>query len=83
MTIIDFYKQLSWILERTREHLLSIEEGKEKLQNLLDKAEEYDLHVNVSLNILNDSNLGRLDDEKSFTTSYEDNSYDDLSDSSY
>jgi hypothetical protein len=67
MTIIDFYKELSRILERTRERLLSREEAEEKLNNLLQKAEEYDLHINISQNILDESTLIKLDDERSFT----------------
>jgi hypothetical protein len=81
MTIIDFYKELSRILERTRERLLSREEAEEKLNNLLQKAEEYDLHIKISQNILDESTLIKLDDERSFTEpDYGDDSYSDSSD---
>lgn len=84
MTIIDFYKELSVILERTRERLLSREEAEDKLSALLEKAEEYDLHVNVSKSILDDSTLLKLDDERSFTyDSGDDDYYTDYSSTSY
>jgi hypothetical protein len=75
MTIIDFYKKLSRILTDTREEFLSQNEGKKKLQKLLEEAENNNLQVKINPDILDPVNLMRLDDENSFRP--EDTDYDD------
>jgi hypothetical protein len=72
MTIIDFYKKLSKILTDTREEFLSQDEGKTRLEELLEKANQNNLDVQIDPNILNPINLMRLDDEKSFRSDDED-----------
>ena len=74
MTIIEFYKSLSKILTDTREEFLSQNQGKKRLDELLEKAKESGLQVNVSESILDPVNLMRLDDENSFRS--EDNDHD-------
>jgi hypothetical protein len=82
MNIIDFYKELSKLLERTREKYFSKEEAQEKLSELLQKAEDHDLHVNINPNILEHHNLVRLDDERSYSdpeSGWDTDSYSDFS----
>jgi hypothetical protein len=75
MTIIEFYKSLSNLLTDTREEFLSQNQSKKKLEQLLEKAKESGLNINISENILDPINLMRLDDENSFRS--EDNDHDD------
>jgi hypothetical protein len=93
MTIVDFYKRLSRILEDCRERFKDKAESKELLEKLLEEAKESKLSVNIDPKILDDDTLMKLDDERSFTepepeldSSYEedeDNSYEEDEDSSY
>ena len=75
MNIIDFYKTLSSILCDRREEFLSSEDARMKLDELLSLAEESNLNVNVSLNILEMSNLIRLDDERPYDSIKYDDDY--------
>ena len=72
MTIIEFYKSLSVLLTDTRENFLSQNQAKNKLNELLEKAKDSGLQVNISENILDPINLMRLDDENSFREDSED-----------
>lgn len=83
MTVIDFYKQLSKLLTDARERFLSKEEAQKKLETLLEKAQESNLDVKVSPNILDETFLMKLDDERSFTEPdwESDSSYDSSNDS--
>ena len=76
MTIIEFYKKLSNLLTDTREEFLSQNQAKKKLDQLLEKAKESGLQVNISENILDPINLMRLDDENSFKPEDDDYDYD-------
>lgn len=81
MNIVDFYKELSIILEEARERTISKSKASERLDSLIKKASDNKLDVQVSKDILNDGTLDKLDDEKSFSepeyeSSYE-SSYDD------
>jgi hypothetical protein len=85
MTIVDFYKELSRVLTRKREYLLTKDEAKKKILSLLEKAEESNLEIKIDIDhILDDSNILLLDDERSFEYRDEDDSssYEDY-DSSY
>jgi hypothetical protein len=85
MTIVDFYKELSKVLTRKREYLLTKDEAKKKILSLLEKAEESNLEIKIDIDhILDDSNILLLDDERSFEYRDEDDSssYEDY-DSSY
>lgn len=82
MTIVDFYTELSKILTRKREYLLSFHEAKKKINQLLEKAEESNIEVKIDVDeILSDSVVLKLDDERSFEYRDEDDdsSYDDTS----
>ena len=76
MTIIEFYKSLSSLLSDTREEFLSQNQAKKKLDQLLEKAKESGLNINISENILDPINLMRLDDENSFKPEEDDYDYD-------
>ena len=76
MTIIEFYKSLSSLLTDTREEFLSQNQAKKKLDQLLEKAKESGLNINISENILDPINLMRLDDENSFKPEDDDYDYD-------
>mgnify|MGYP001424748443 CR=1 FL=1 len=72
MDIIDFYKQLSNILEMRGESDISQRSAETLLKDLNDKAKEANLDVNISTDILN--NLGKFNDERSLQID-EDSSY--------
>ncbi len=72
MTTIEFYKKLSSILTDARENFISHNHAKKKLNELLEKSKEFELQINVSEDILEPVNLMRLDDERSFRESDED-----------
>ena len=76
MTIIEFYKKLSNLLTDTREEFLSQNQAQKKLNELLEKAKESGLNINISENILDPINLMRLDDENSFKPEEDDYDYD-------
>ena len=75
MTIIDFYKKLSQILTDVRENFLSQNQGKKKLEELINLAKDNNLDVKVNSDILDPINLMRLDDENSFGEEDEDTSF--------
>jgi hypothetical protein len=66
MTIIDFYKKLSNLLTDTRENFLTKSQADKRLEELLEDAIKNKLDVKINPNILDSTNLMRLDDEKSF-----------------
>ena len=66
MTIIDFYKKLSNLLTDTRENFLTKSQAEKRLEELLEDAIKNKLDVKINPNILDSTNLMRLDDEKSF-----------------
>jgi hypothetical protein len=72
MTIIDFYKKLSQILTDCREDFISRKEAQKRLDSILEEAKKSNLDVNINTEILDPINLMRLDDEKSFTESSDD-----------
>ena len=82
MTIIDFYKSLSTLLTDARENFLTKNQAEKKLEALLEEALKNKLDVNIDPKILDQVNLMRLDDEKSFTESSDDE-YGFDTDSSY
>lgn len=79
MTIIEFYKSLSSLLTDTREEFFTQNQAKKKLDQLLEKAKESGLNINISENILDPINLMRLDDENSFRSEDNDTSDGDWS----
>jgi hypothetical protein len=66
MKIIEFYKKLSNLLKDAREKNISKSDAKETLEDLLEEAKLHNLQVDVSLEILEETNLIKLDDERSF-----------------
>lgn len=66
MTIIDFYKKLSILLTDTRENFLTKSQAEKRLEELLEDAIKNKLDIKIDPNILDSTNLMRLDDEKSF-----------------
>jgi hypothetical protein len=66
MTIIDFYKKLSVILEDRQVNRKSEAESKELLDDLLLDAKCSNLDVSIDPNILTHESLIRLDDERSY-----------------
>jgi hypothetical protein len=83
MTIIDFYKQLSKLLTDTRENFLTKSQAEKRLGELLEDAIKNKLDVKIDPNILDSTNLMRLDDEKSFRSEDDDYGFETDSDSSY
>ncbi len=85
MNIVDFYKELSLILEEARERTISKKIASDRLDELLKKASDSKLDVEVSKEILNDETLNSLDDEKSFSEPeyYEEDSYESSYEESY
>jgi len=83
MTIIDFYKKLSNLLTDTRENFLTKSQAEKRLEELLEDAIKNKLDVKIDPNILDSTNLMRLDDEKSFRSEDDDYGFETDSDSSY
>lgn len=89
MTIIDFYQELSDMLESARSYNLSKENALARLEQMTAELKEAGIEVNISREIFDYNNLLRFDDERSYTEdeySYEedeieiDTSYDSDSD---
>ncbi len=83
MTIIDFYKSLSKLLTDTRENFITKSQAEKRLEELLEDAIKNKLDVKIDPNILDSTNLMRLDDEKSFRSEDDDYRFESDSDSSY
>ena len=83
MTIIDFYKSLSKLLTDTREDFITKSQAEKKLEELLQDATKNKLDVKIDPNILDSTNLMRLDDENSYRTEDDDYRFESDSDSSY
>jgi len=83
MTIIDFYKSLSKLLTDTRENFITKSQAEKRLEELLEDAIKNKLDVKIDPNILDSTNLMRLDDEKSFRSEDDDYGFETDSDSSY
>jgi hypothetical protein len=83
MTIIDFYKSLSKLLTDTRENFITKSQADKRLEELLEEAKKNKLDVKIDPNILDSTNLMRLDDEKSFRSEDDDYGFETDSDSSY
>jgi hypothetical protein len=83
MTIIDFYQELSDMLESARAGRLSKESAVSRLNQMLEEAHKQGIEVEVSPEVFEYNNLVRFDDERSYVE--EEYSYDEESeyDSSY
>lgn len=83
MTIIDFYQELSDMLESARSGRLSKESAVSRLNQMLEEAHKQDIEVEVSPEVFEYNNLLRFDDERSYVE--EEYSYDEEAeyDSSY
>lgn len=78
MNIVEFYKQLSKLLEDYREERTTYSKALLTLRDLLKEAQDSELDLNVSEDILNMNNLTIYDEERSYdSTSYEESSYED------
>ena len=71
MNIVEFYKDLSRILEFYREKSITYGDAKFRLSELVEKAKLSNLDVNISDNILDMDNLIRYDDEMSYEEPFE------------
>lgn len=80
MNIVDFYKKVSKLLEDYREERISYKIALSELRNLLQKAKDHKIDVNISESILEMNNLSNYDDERSYEST---SSYDDYDDESY
>jgi hypothetical protein len=83
MKIIDFYKSLSKLLTDTRENFITKSQAEKRLEELLEDAIKNKLDVKIDPNILDSTNLMRLDDENSFRSEDDDYGFESESDSSY
>jgi hypothetical protein len=81
MTIIDFYQELSDMLEKARAGKLSKESAVSRLNQMLEEAHKQEIEVEVSPDVFDYNNLLRFDDERSYVE--EEYSYEDEIDSSY
>jgi hypothetical protein len=81
--VIDFYKSLSKLLTDTRENFITKSQAEKRLEELLEDAIKNKLDVKIDPNILDSTNLMRLDDEKSFRSEDDDYGFESDSDSSY
>lgn len=83
MTIIDFYQELSDMLESARAGRLSKESAVSRLNQMLEEAHKQGIEVEVSPEVFEYNNLVRFDDERSYVE--EEYSYDEEAeyDSSY
>ena len=73
MTILDFYRELSMILEKYREHNMSHSVALSKLRHIIEESHKSNLNIDVSEKILNIEYLAKFDDERSYEepSSYE------------
>lgn len=83
MTIIDFYQELSDMLESARSGRLSKESAVSRLNQMIEEAHKQGIEVEVSPEVFEYNNLVRFDDERSYVE--EEYSYDEEAeyDSSY
>lgn len=83
MTIIDFYQELSDMLESARAGRLSKESAVSRLNQMIEEAHKQGIEVEVSPEVFEYNNLVRFDDERSYVE--EEYSYDEEAeyDSSY
>lgn len=84
MTIIEFYKELSRILEMRTNNTISKSDAEVELRDLLNKAKESNLDVNINEDIL--SQTATFEEEKPSYDPIEDSyesSYDDETPNSY
>jgi hypothetical protein len=83
MTIIDFYQELSDMLESARAGRLSKESAVSRLNQMLEEAHKQGIEVEVNPEVFEYNNLVRFDDERSYVE--EEYSYDEEAeyDSSY
>lgn len=86
MTIIDFYQELSDMLESARSNNISKEDALSRLDQMTKELNEQGIEVDIDRDIFDFNNLVRFDDERSYAEeeySYEedeieyDSSYDD------
>ena len=75
MTIIDFYQELSDMLESARAGRLSKESAVSRLNQMLEEAHKQGIEVEVSPEVFEYNNLVRFDDERSYVE--EEYSYDE------
>lgn len=83
MTIINFYQELSDMLESARAGRISKESAVSRLNQMLEEAHKQGIEVEVSPEVFEYNNLVRFDDERSYVE--EEYSYDEEAeyDSSY
>lgn len=86
MTIIDFYQELSDMLEQARSNRLSKEDALNRLDQMTQEMHKQGIQVDISRDIFDFNNLVKFDDERSYVEeeySYEDDSEGYDIDSSY
>jgi hypothetical protein len=80
MQILEFYKKLNEIMEQIRLGNIGTANGKIKVQELLSKAKESELEVEINIDEVTDRyDLSKYDDEMSYEEAEEsyESSYDE------
>ncbi len=75
MTIIDFYTELSKMLEKARSGKISEKNGLQRLDEMIAEATQNGLEIDISRDIFKFENLVKFDDENSYEE--DENSYED------
>lgn len=78
MQILDFYKELNGLMEKIRVGDISVANGRAKVKELLEKAKEAELEVEIDIDeVTNRGYLSQYDDEMSYEEEEESYSYDE------
>jgi len=75
MTIVDFYQELSNMLEQARSYRLSKEDALNRLDQMTQEIHNQGIQVDISRDIFDFNNLVKFDDERSYVE--EEYSYDE------
>jgi hypothetical protein len=75
MTIVDFYQELSNMLEQARSYRLSKEDALNRLDQMTQEIQNQGIQVDISRDIFDFNNLVKFDDERSYVE--EEYSYDE------
>lgn len=66
MTIIDFYQELSNMLEKARSGSLSKKDATARLKKMVQELKQTGIELDISPEIFNVDNLVQFDDEQSY-----------------
>lgn len=79
MKIIDFYQELSDMLEQARDSSISKSNAQERLNQMIEELKQEGIEVDISPEIFDFQNLVKFDDERSYVeeeSSYEEDEID-------